>query len=110
MAHPWAIVTNEQWAVAWQFDGLATVRDVAWRNGYALCDTLEWVEDLVQPEGDRALAWGHGSGHPIVFPAQGLLKSRISRCAMAMLACGRASVTSSRTRCPGAGRSSRISR
>jgi hypothetical protein len=48
MAHPWAVVKSEQWAVAWQLDGLATVRDVAWRNGYALYDTLEWVGDLVQ--------------------------------------------------------------
>jgi hypothetical protein len=48
MAHPGAVVTSEQWAVAWQLDGLATVRDVAWRNGYALYDTLEWVGDLVQ--------------------------------------------------------------
>jgi hypothetical protein len=48
MAHPWAVVTSEQWTVAWQLDGLATVRDVAWRNGYALYDTLEWVGDLVQ--------------------------------------------------------------
>jgi hypothetical protein len=48
MTRPWAVVNSEQWAVAWQFDGLATVRDVAWRNGYALYDTLEWVGDLVQ--------------------------------------------------------------
>jgi hypothetical protein len=48
LPHPWTVVTSEQWAVAWQLDGLATVRDVAWRNGYALYDTLEWVGDLVQ--------------------------------------------------------------
>jgi hypothetical protein len=48
MPHPWAVVKSEQWAVAWQLDGLATVRDLAWRNGFALYDTLEWVGDLVQ--------------------------------------------------------------
>ena len=48
MTHPWAVVNSEQWAVAWQLDGLATVRDLAWRNGYALYDTLELVGDLVQ--------------------------------------------------------------
>ncbi len=48
MTRPWAVVNRDQWAVAWQLDGLATVRDVAWRNGYALYDTLDQVGDLVQ--------------------------------------------------------------
>jgi hypothetical protein len=48
MTRPWAVVRSEQWAIAWQLDGLATVRDLAWRNGYALYDTLELVGDLVQ--------------------------------------------------------------
>ncbi len=45
---PGAVVNSEQWAIAWQFDGLATVRDLAWRNGLALYDTMERVGDLVQ--------------------------------------------------------------
>src|SRR6185437_10393046 len=48
MTRPWAVVGSEQGAIAWQLDGLATVRDLAWRNGYALYDTLELVGDLVQ--------------------------------------------------------------
>ncbi len=45
---PWAVVTREQWTLAWQIDGRATVKDLAWRNGFALCDTMEWVEDLIR--------------------------------------------------------------
>jgi len=48
MTRPSAVVRSEQWEIAWQLDGLATVRDLAWRNGYALYDTLELVGDLVQ--------------------------------------------------------------
>jgi hypothetical protein len=45
---PWAVVKREPWAIAWQLDGLTSVRDLAWRNGFALYDTMQWVGDLVQ--------------------------------------------------------------
>ena len=48
LSHPWAVVRNEQWAVACQSDGVVTVKDLAWRNGFSLCDAMEWVGELVQ--------------------------------------------------------------
>jgi hypothetical protein len=45
---PWAVLSSEQWALAWQIDGRATIKDLAWQNGFALCDTTQWVEDLIQ--------------------------------------------------------------
>jgi hypothetical protein len=45
---PGAVVRGGQWIVACQSDGLATVKDLAWRNGFPLCDALDWVGDLVQ--------------------------------------------------------------
>ncbi len=48
LRRPWAVVTSEQWALAWVIDGLHTVRALAWQNGLALCDTMEWVGDLVR--------------------------------------------------------------
>ena len=44
----WAVLKPEAWAVAWQIDGRATVKDLAWRNGFALCDSMEWVGALVR--------------------------------------------------------------
>ncbi len=48
LSRPWAVVTNEQWMVACQSAGAASVKDLAWRNGFALCDTMEWAGELVQ--------------------------------------------------------------
>jgi hypothetical protein len=48
LRRPWAVLSSEQWALAWQIDGRATIKDLAWRNGFALCDTMQWVEDLSQ--------------------------------------------------------------
>jgi hypothetical protein len=48
LRRPWAVVTNEQWALAWQIDGRATIKDLAWQNGFALSDTRQWVEDLIR--------------------------------------------------------------
>jgi hypothetical protein len=45
---PWAVVNSEQWALAWGFDGRATIKDLAWRSGFALSDTMEWVDDLIR--------------------------------------------------------------
>ena len=48
LRRPWAVVTSEQWALAWLIDGLHTVRALAWQNGLALCDTMERVGNLVR--------------------------------------------------------------
>jgi hypothetical protein len=45
---PWAVVRDGPWMVACQADGQTTVKDLAWRNGFPLCDALDWVGDLVQ--------------------------------------------------------------
>lgn len=45
---PWAVVEHSQWAVACQIDGSATVRELAWRTGLAVCDVAEWVCDLAR--------------------------------------------------------------
>lgn len=45
---PWAVVCSEQWTLSWQIDGRATIKDLAWQNGFALCDTMEWVEGLIR--------------------------------------------------------------
>lgn len=45
---PWAVIRNEQWMLAGQVDGLATVKDLAWRNGFALCDAMDQAGELVQ--------------------------------------------------------------
>lgn len=45
---PWAVVRDGPWILACQSDGLATVKDLAWQNGFPLCDALDWVGDLVQ--------------------------------------------------------------
>jgi hypothetical protein len=42
-----AVVTREQWALADKIDGIASVQDLAWDNGFALHDTIEWVAGLV---------------------------------------------------------------
>jgi hypothetical protein len=45
---PWAVMSSQQWALAWQIDGQATIKDLAWRSGFALCDTRQWVDDLIR--------------------------------------------------------------
>lgn len=45
---PSAIVSRGGWLTACTIDGAATVRDLAWRNGSALYDTVEWVCELVR--------------------------------------------------------------
>lgn len=44
---PGAVVTREQWALAGKIDGATSVQNLAWDNGFALYDTIEWVADLV---------------------------------------------------------------
>ena len=48
LRHHGTIVKREQWAVACKINGVATVRELAWRNGFALHDTIEWVGELVE--------------------------------------------------------------
>lgn len=43
-----AVVTREQWALARKIDGVASVQDLAWDNGFALHDTIEWVAELAE--------------------------------------------------------------
>jgi uncharacterized protein DUF4388 len=46
--HGTMVLTRDQWAVASRVGGTSTVRDLAWRSGLALCDTIECVARLVQ--------------------------------------------------------------
>jgi hypothetical protein len=42
------VLTREQWAIASRIGRTSTVRDLAWRSGLALCDTMECVARLVR--------------------------------------------------------------
>jgi len=42
------VLTREQWAVASRVGRTSTVRDLAWRSGLALCDTIECVGRLIR--------------------------------------------------------------
>lgn len=46
--HGAMVLTREQWAVASRVGRTSTVRDLAWRSGLALCDTIECVARLVR--------------------------------------------------------------
>jgi hypothetical protein len=46
--HDAMVLTREQWAVASRVGRTSTVRDLAWRSGLALCDTIECVARLVR--------------------------------------------------------------
>ncbi|WP_433223595.1 DUF4388 domain-containing protein [Microtetraspora malaysiensis] len=45
---PLGIVEREQWMVACRIDGVVTLRELAWRNGFALYDTVASVSGLVR--------------------------------------------------------------
>ncbi|WP_433353742.1 DUF4388 domain-containing protein [Microtetraspora malaysiensis] len=45
---PLGIVEREQWMVACRIDGVVTLRELAWRNGFALYDTVESVGGLIR--------------------------------------------------------------
>ncbi len=47
-ARPWPAASPAEVAMAGQLDGRATVRDLAWRNGLALHDTVEWIARLIE--------------------------------------------------------------
>ena len=42
------VLTREQWAIASRIGRTSTVRDLAWRSGLALCDTIECVGRLIR--------------------------------------------------------------
>ncbi len=41
------VLTREEWAIASRIGRTSTVRDLAWRSGLSLCDTIEYVGRLV---------------------------------------------------------------
>lgn len=45
---PWGVVERDQWAVACRMDGATTLRDLAWRNGFSLYETIENVRGLIR--------------------------------------------------------------
>ncbi len=45
---PWGVVERREWAVACRIDGATTLRDLAWRNGFSLYETLESVRGLIR--------------------------------------------------------------
>jgi hypothetical protein len=47
---PWPAASPAEMAVAGQIDGRATVRDLAWRNGLPLHDTVEWIARLIEQD------------------------------------------------------------
>ncbi len=51
LSHPgraWPAASLAEMTVAGQIDGRHTVRDLAWRNGLALHDTVEWITRLIE--------------------------------------------------------------
>src|SRR5580658_6564014 len=42
------VLTREQWAIVSRIGRTSTVRDLAWRSGLALCDTIECVGRLIR--------------------------------------------------------------
>lgn len=47
---PWPAASPAEVAAAGQIDGRVTVRDLAWRNGLALHDTVEWIARLIEQD------------------------------------------------------------
>ncbi len=41
------VLTREEWAIASRIGRTSTVRDLAWRSGLSLCDTIEYVGRLI---------------------------------------------------------------
>jgi hypothetical protein len=48
LGRPGTVVRDGPWMVACQSDGVATAKDLAWRNGLALYEVMDWAGDLVQ--------------------------------------------------------------
>jgi hypothetical protein len=70
------VLTREEWAIASRIGRTATVRDLAWCSGLALCDTIECVGRLVRAgvctlgPAQSAAAAGPTAG-PVAGPAAG---------------------------------------
>lgn len=47
LTRPWAIVNHEEWLIACEIDGVATIRDLASRTGSAPHHASEKVGDLI---------------------------------------------------------------
>jgi uncharacterized protein DUF4388 len=81
------VLTREQWAIASRIGRTSTVRDLAWRSGLALCDTIECVGRLIRaglctlitppaasapaPTADAAGA-AEPAEEPVMLPAPGV--------------------------------------
>lgn len=72
------VLTREQWAIASRIGRTSTVRDLAWRSGLALCDTIECVGRLIRaglctlvaaPAAPSAAEPGE---EPVMLPAPGV--------------------------------------
>jgi Domain of unknown function (DUF4388) len=61
------VLTREQWAIASRIGRTSTVRDLAWRSGLALCDTIECVGRLIRA-GLCTLVASPGSNVPAGAP------------------------------------------
>lgn len=48
LRRPFAVLRREQWAVAGRIDGVTPLRELAWRNGLALYETVESVGGLLR--------------------------------------------------------------
>jgi len=48
LRRPFGVVRREQWAVAGRLDGVTPLRELAWRHGLALYDTVESVGGLLR--------------------------------------------------------------
>lgn len=48
LRRPWGTVRREHWPIIGKIDGVTTVRELAWRHGFALYDTIESVGEFVR--------------------------------------------------------------
>ncbi len=48
MRRPYGVLSRDQWLVACRVDGVTPVRDLVWRDGFALYDTIESVGGLIR--------------------------------------------------------------
>ncbi|MEV5409282.1 DUF4388 domain-containing protein [Thermopolyspora sp. NPDC052614] len=48
LRRPYGVLNRDQWLVASRVDGVTPLRDLVWRNGLALYDTVESVDGLVR--------------------------------------------------------------
>lgn len=63
------VLTREQWAIASRIGRTSTVRDLAWRSGLALCDTIECVGRLIRQASARSSRRPRPASRPPSRPA-----------------------------------------